>query len=322
MAELTNTSPSSPAGPDRLPFWVRIRETYFDGPVNIGITVAVILLFVLIVPPFFRWAVLDAVFTGSPDLCEKTAGACWLPVADRARLFVYGFFPEDQTWRVDLVFLFSFLTLPILVWKVISMRMKLIYSVIILPILTFVLLYGGILGLERISSNDFGGLVITVFLGLIGSILSLPVGILLALGRRSKMPIFRIFCAFVIEVLRAMPVITWLFMAVLVLQLFLPEGTEFDKMLRVVIILVLVSAAGKAEIIKAGLQGIPIGQYEAAAALGVGYWRTTLFIIMPQVLKISIPRIVELFHRIIQGYLPGGDHRLVRLPRCGDCHHG
>ena len=295
MVDTTQTSPLPQAQPERPPLWTRIRETYFDGPLNIGITLAVVLLFMLVVPPFFRWAVLDAVFTGTPDLCEQATGACWLPVADRAQLFVYGFFPEGQTWRVNLVFLASFLTLPILVWKKVSMRMKLIYSVFILPILTFVLLYGGVLGLERVSSNNFGGLVITVFLGLIGSILSLPIGILLALGRRSEMPTFRLFCVFVIEVLRAMPMITWLFMAVLILQLFLPAGAEFDKMVRVVIILVLVSAAGKAEIIKAGLQAIPAGQHEAAAALGVGYWRTTIFIIMPQVLKISIPALLNSF---------------------------
>ena len=288
---MTKPPPATPPKP--LPLWLRLRETWFGSPVNIGITLSVLLVFALVLPPFFRWAVLDAVFSGDPALCEKAAGACWLPLADRARLFVYGFFPQGQTWRVDLVFIASFLTLILLVWRAVTMQIKLIYVMIVLPAVIFALLYGGILGLEPVSSNDFGGLVITVFLGLVGSILSLPIAILLALGRRSTLPVIQIFCIGTIEILRAMPMITWLFMAVLILQLFLPQGTEFDKMLRVVIILVLVSAAGKAEIIRAGLQAIPRGQYEAAAALGVGYWRMTLSIVLPQVLKISIPALLN-----------------------------
>ncbi len=282
--------------PSGNPFWVRIRTTYFTNTLNTSITISVILLLILVLPTIFKWAMLDAVFIGDdPALCEQASGACWLPVYDRAQLFVYGFFPETEKWRVNIVFFASFMSLIVLVWNKVSMKMKLVYILFFLPALTFLLLYGGIFGLERVSSNDFGGLVITVFLGLVGSILSLPIGILLALGRRSGMPIIRYFCAFVIELLRAMPMITWLFMAALVLQLFLPEGTEFDKMVRVVLLLILVSAAGKAEIIRAGLQAIPRGQYEAAVALGVGYWKTTTFIIMPQVLKISIPALLNSF---------------------------
>ncbi len=291
-----NTTPAPPSLPTRDVLWKRVRETYFSSRLNTGITLFMILFFVLVLPQIVQWAILDAVFIGdAAALCEQASGACWLPIADRAKLFVYGFFPDSETWRVNIVFLASFLTLIVLVWKKVNMQIKLIYVLFVLPTLTFTLLYGGVFGLERVSSNDFGGLVITVFLGLIGSILSLPVSIFLALGRRSEMPIIRSFCIFVIEVLRAMPMITWLFMAVLILQLFLPEGTEFDKMVRVVILLILVSAAGKAEIIRARLQAIPKGQYEAAAALGVGYWKTTTFIIMPQVLKISIPALLNSF---------------------------
>ncbi|EAQ65026.1 ABC-type amino acid transport system, permease component [Marinomonas sp. MED121] len=297
LSKVNLTPPESRARPqNKMTLLQKARQRYFSNLLNSFLTLSVIIAFILILPPLLQWAIFDAVFIGSTqEACEVAAGACWLPIAARFDLFVYGFYPETETWRVNLVFAASFFTLVVLVWRRISMKLKLVYIVAFLPALIFVLLYGGVFGLDSVSSNKFGGLIITIFLGLIGSILSLPLGIFLALGRRSTRPVIRIFCVSVIELFRAMPMITWLFMGALVLQLFLPNGMEVDKMIRVVFILVLVSAASKAEIIRAGLQAIPVGQFEASAALGVGYWRTMSMVIMPQVLKVSIPAMLNSF---------------------------
>lgn len=277
--------------------WIkRFAQIYFNGWTNTVLTLTFVAIFAAFVPPIFRWAVLDAAFPWQNiESCANVEGACWLPIGARIKLFVYGFYPEDQLWRVNLVFAAAIATLPLLLAHSVSMRLKLAYVLLVIPVVVVTLLYGGVFGLPRVSSNDFGGLIITIFLGLVGSILSLPLGILLALGRQSNRPVIRLACLAVIEVFRAMPVITWLFIAVLVLQLMMPRGSEMDKLIRVVLVLTFVSSASKAEIVRAGLGSIPRGQREAAEALGLGYWRTMGLVIMPQVMRISIPAFLVSF---------------------------
>ncbi|MDP4822851.1 MAG: amino acid ABC transporter permease, partial [Aestuariivirgaceae bacterium] len=164
-----------------------------------------------------------------------------------------------------------------------------------LPFLAEFLLYGGVLGLAEVATNKWGGLLLTMVVAVSGIVLSLPLGVLLALGRRSEMPIIRYFCIGFIEIWRGVPLITVLFMASIMLPLFLPAGMNTDKVLRIVIGVALFSSAYMAETVRGGLQAIPKGQYEAAKALGLGYWRMTLLIILPQALKIVIPGIVNTF---------------------------
>lgn len=270
-----------------------IWKTYFSTLHNTAITVTILAILAFILPPFIQWALVDAVFTGTgPESCLDISGACWYAIVVRFKLFVYGLYPESELWRVNAVFALSAFTLVVLVWQKINMKMKAIYIMGILPVSILVLLYGGVLGLPSVASNNFGGLLVTVFLGIIGSIASIPVGILLALGRRSRLPAFNVSCTFFIEIARAMPMITWLFMASLVLQMFLPAEFETDKMLRVLFLLILVSAASKAEIIRAGFQAIPKGQFEACNTLGIGYWSSTFMIILPQVMRTTIPALL------------------------------
>ncbi|MEL6958965.1 MAG: ABC transporter permease subunit [Pseudomonadota bacterium] len=153
----------------------------------------------------------------------------------------------------------------------------------------------GNVGLRPVSSNDIGGFLLAMLMGVSGIVLSLPLGILLALGRQSDMFIINKFCVFFIEVIRGVPLIVWLFTASLLLNYFLPPGTNFDIMLRVIIMVTLFSAAYIAEVIRGGLAALPRGQYEAADALGLDYARSMRLIILPQALKISIPGIVNTF---------------------------
>jgi general L-amino acid transport system permease protein len=151
------------------------------------------------------------------------------------------------------------------------------------------------LGLTYVPSKDFGGFTLSFIIGVTGIILSLPLGILLALGRQSDMFIINKISVGFIEVIRGVPLIVWLFTASLLLNYFLPPGTNFDLMLRVIIMVTLFSAAYIAEVVRGGLAALPKGQYEAADSLGLDYWRAMRLIILPQALKISIPGIVNTF---------------------------
>ena len=150
-------------------------------------------------------------------------------------------------------------------------------------------------GLEPVETTQWGGLLVTLVVAISGIVASLPLGILLALGRRSQMPIVRGFSVVFIEVWRGVPLITVLFMASFMLPLFLPEGVTFDKLLRALIGVALFSAAYMAEVVRGGLQAIPKGQFEAAQALGLSYWKMMNLIVLPQALKIVIPGIVNSF---------------------------
>jgi general L-amino acid transport system permease protein len=163
------------------------------------------------------------------------------------------------------------------------------------PVFTYFLLVGGSFGLRYVETSLWGGLLVTMILSLVGISVSLPMGILLALGRRSNMPVIKAFCVIFIEIIRGVPLVALLFMASVMLPLFMPPGTNFDKFLRALVGVSLFASAYMAEVIRGGLQAIPSGQYEGADSLGLSYWQKTLFIIIPQTLKIALPGIVNTF---------------------------
>jgi len=248
------------------------------------------------------WALVYAVWTGtSREDCIAPAaqglplGACWPFVAAKLPQWIYGFYPFDERWRATLVYvLFFALLVPLLIpsapWK----RLNAALFFVVFPVLAWWLLYGGF-GLEIVETSQWGGLLVTMVVAVTGIVASLPLGILLALGRRSKMPVVKLFSVVFIEIWRGVPLITVLFMASVMLPLFLPAGVSFDKLLRCLIGISLFSAAYMAEVVRGGLQAIPKGQYEGAQALGLSYWKMMLFIILPQALKIVIPGIVNSF---------------------------
>ena len=274
-------------------FWM--RKNLFSGPFNTLMTLLAFYLLYLMVPPSIDWMLLSADWVGkSRDECVSS-GACWAIVTDRWDQFIYGFYDDDLRWRPNLAFLLLIPALaPILFDKMPYRRPLLAFSVAYPSIAAWLLLGDGWI-LEEEETSKFGGLLLTIVIGLTGIALSLPVGILLALGRRSELPAVRILCVLFIEFIRGVPLITLLFMGSVLLPLFLPQGVNFDVLLRILIAVTLFASAYMAEVIRGGLQAIPRGQYEAADAIGLGYWRKMRLIILPQALKISIPGIVNTF---------------------------
>lgn len=255
-------------------------------------------LLYLLVPPLWHvvdWALISATWHGATRAACSADGACWAFIGYRFNQFMYGFYPEALYWRINLVF--AVLAILIL-WLVLPRTPRKgwvgAFALFVFPPIAFVLLHGG-LGLEVVPTNLWGGLMLTLTLALTGMVFALPFGILLALGRRSKMPIISSFSVVYIEFWRAVPLITVLFMASVMLPLFVTSGVEIDKLLRAVIGIILFQSAYMAEVVRGGLQAVPKGQYEAGAALGFSYWKSMALIVLPQALKISIPSIVNTF---------------------------
>ncbi len=278
-----------------------LRANLFSSPFNVALTIVCALLILWIVPSLLRFLLIDAVWTGADrQACLATpehpeVGACWAFVRDRINFFVYGFYPIDQRWRVDVFFAALAFGVGWLTWLDAPRRdICLIYFFAVLPIVSFLLLHGtpgG--GLPLVETAKWGGVLVTVVVAAVGIVVSLPLGVLLALGRRSEMPAVRLFSVIFIEFVRGVPLITVLFMASVMLPLFLPDTWSPDKLLRALVGVALFSAAYMAEVVRAGLQAIPRGQHEAAMAVGLSYWKAMYLIILPQALKITIPNIVN-----------------------------
>lgn len=245
------------------------------------------------------WAVFNAVWTvegTNTEACRqvKGIGACWALIAEKYRFILFGTYPFQQHWRPTLVILI-FLALygASTVRALWNYRLAIVWVVGLLAI--GILMWGGVFGLSYVEQDRWGGLPITLMLATFGIALAFPFGILLALGRRSDMPAIKAVCVIYIELIRGVPLISLLFMASVMLPLFLPEGVTIDKLLRAQIAIIMFAGAYLAEVIRGGLQAIPKGQYEAADALGLSYWKKTGFIILPQALKIVIPPMVNTF---------------------------
>ncbi|MGB5736447.1 MAG: amino acid ABC transporter permease [Thiohalocapsa sp.] len=273
-----------------------LRRNLFSSPLNSALTLAALYLLWLTLPPLIQWALIDADWIGNSRADCTSGGACWVFIGTRLNQFLYGFYPEAEQWRVNLGLGFLLLIMaPLFVARVRRkwpLGLTLVFGY---PVLAYVLFYGGWFGLPVVETHQWGGLMLTLVLAVVGMVLSLPLGILLALGRRSRMPVVRAACVTYIELWRGVPLITVLFMASVMLPLFLPEGATLDKLLRAMVGIVLFQAAYMAEVVRGGLQAIPKGQYEAAEALGLGYWQGMGLIILPQALKLVIPGIVNTF---------------------------
>ncbi len=271
-----------------------LRANLFSSIGNGVLTILILALLVWTIPPLLNWAIFSAVWHGTTRAACNDVGACWPYIWQRMGQIVYGFYDYDQRWRADIVYALgalgiAWLTIPRLPYKWWAGALMLTAY----PVITFVLLSGGVFGMPVISTERWGGLLLTLVVAFIGIVASLPLGVLLALGRRSHLPVVRILSVIFIEVWRGVPMITVLFIASSMLPLFLPEGLQIDKLFRALIAIALFNAAYMAEVIRAGLQALPRGQREGAAALGLGYWRATTLIILPQALRIVLPGIVN-----------------------------
>ncbi|MFT6657743.1 amino acid ABC transporter permease, partial [Maritalea sp.] len=265
-----------------------LRQNLFSDIPNTIMTIIGIAFLAWFIPPIFNFLITYAVFPWSVDntiaACRtEAAGACWIYVVDRFDFFIYGFYPSQEYWRINIAFVLGIVTLVPLLWPDLPYKgASAIAFFVVLPIATFILLNGGMFGLETVTTEKWGGLTITLIIATVGIVVSLPIGIVLALGRRSHMPFVKYVCIAFIELWRAVPLITVLFMASIMLPLFLPEGTSIDKLLRALVGVSLFSAAYMAEVVRGGLQALPKGQYEAADALGLNYFKSMYLIILPQ----------------------------------------
>jgi general L-amino acid transport system permease protein len=279
-----------------------LKENLFDGVLNSILTVVSIIVIFLLVPPIIDWAFLKGVWNAhSLSECreiivaahgEGATGACWAVINERLNQFLFGFYPPELYWRPILAFVLLFVALAPVLFS--NLPRQMLWFSAVFPIIAYFLLWGG-LGMEPVESAKMGGFTLAITLGIIGIAGSLPLGILLALGRQSSMFFIKTVCVVFIEFIRGVPLITLLFVASVLLNYFLPPGTSFDLILRVVIMVTLFASAYMAEVIRGGLAALPQGQYEAADSLGLNYWKATRLIIMPQALKVSIPGIVNSF---------------------------
>src|SRR5262245_7138270 len=251
-------------------------------------------LFALVLPPIFRWAVTHAtVIADTRAQCDPD-GACWAFIRARFASFVYGHYPVGERWRVDLAFVL------LVLFAVPAMReggrhrgLAAAALVFVFPVVAGVLLVGGVLGLSHVPTSNWGGLMLNVVLALVAVGGSLPFGVLLALGRRSSLPLVRAFSVGFIELWRGVPLLTGLFMGMVRLPRCLPVGVSVDSLLRAMIALTLFTSAYMAEVVRGGLQGVPAGQSEAAYSMGMGYWRVQALVVMPQAIRLVIPAIVN-----------------------------
>ncbi len=279
-----------------------VRQRLFGGVLNSTLTVVGAVVLVGVIWPTARFLLIDAVWVGSgrADCIMETAGrpvgACWPFIAAKFTQFMYGFYPSSQQWRVDLTYaLGAILLVPLLIPRVPRKGLNAILFFGVFPVVAFFLLIGGVFGLSHVETRQWGGFLVTLVISFTGIAASLPLGILLALGRRSGLPAVRAFSVVFIEFWRGVPLITVLFFATYMVPLFLPGSWKIDSLARVLIGVVLFSAAYLAEVVRGGLQAIPRGQFEAAQALGLGYWRMMVFVILPQALKLVIPGLVNSF---------------------------
>jgi general L-amino acid transport system permease protein len=286
-----------------------LRHNLFSGWANSILTVLGIAFIAWVVPPIVAYLTVDSTWSFPPEVeagrqpssadCAP-GGMCWLFIRSRIGQFMFGFYPPDLWWRPILVFaMFVVGAYGLLAGRVKNKKPFAIYLFAVFPFIAFWLLYGG-LGLDVVPTSQWGGFMMTLIITVVGIIVSLPLGILLALGRRSELPVIHMLCVGFIEFVRGVPLISVLFMANVMLPLFLPEGMQVNILLRVLVGVIMFSSAYMAEVVRGGLQAIPKGQYEGAQAMGLGYWQTMRLIILPQALRITVPAMVNNFVSLLQ----------------------
>lgn len=272
--------------------WIRqnLFKNLFQSLLTLVVGYAILLLgwFLL------RWGVLDAVFVAdTPDACREAAGACWAVIGVKYRPMLFGLYPYEEHWRLVIMIVIYLATVVLSLWpRFWNLRFLVPLWIFAVTAIT-ILMFGGVFGLRYVPSNDWGGLPLTIILFTGTVLIGMPVAVLLALGRRSPLPFARGVSVIFIEAMRGVPLITILFVAVNVFPLFLPQGMEVNKLLRITVGIAIFFSCYQAEVIRGGLQAVPRGQYEAAASINLTYWQTTRRIILPQAMRIALPSITN-----------------------------
>ncbi len=283
----------APIRSEGLVAWVR-ANLFGDWMTSLS-TVLIVALLLWLLPSFADWALLKAHWLPDVAACRADrAGACWGVVAEKHRLIIFGRFPFEQQWRPLIA---TLLMVGLLVASCMRFFWKPWLVILWLAVLAafFTLMYGNVMGLEKVETDRWGGLPLTILLASLSIVMAFPIALLVALGRRSELPAIRTFCTIFVELVRGVPLITVLFMAAFMFPLFMPPGFSIDVLIRVLVGITLFAAAYMAEVIRGGLQAIPKGQLEAAASLGLSYWQTQRKIVLPQALAMVVPGIMNNF---------------------------
>ena len=303
-------APSSPAGlppgggvggltrsggegaPWRIIDW--LRRNLFGSVTNALLTLVVLGLIGLVLPPFLRWAITNASLAGDARSACGPDGACWTFIKLRMSGFFYGHYPVEERWRVDLAaVLLVLFSLPVMRDRVRRRWLWVLLLLTLFPMLAGLLLVGGVPGLPEVDTNLWGGLMLDFVISFVTVAGSLPLGIALALGRRSALPIVRLLSVCFIELWRGVPLLTVLFMSAIIVPLFLPHGMSIDRLIRAMAALVLFNAAYMAEVVRGGLQGVAAGQEEAAYSVGLRWWHVQAFVVLPQALRYVVPSLIN-----------------------------
>jgi general L-amino acid transport system permease protein len=270
-----------------------VRANLFNGWFNSLLTILTLYLLWTIVPPVIGWAFIESVWNTTGAVCRDADGACWSVITNNYRFIFFGFYPYDEQWRplIAMLILFGllFYSRDRNHWT-----KYLGYSWIAGLVVMGFLMKGGLFGLTSVESTKWGGLPLTLLLSIFGLTAAYPLGVVLALGRQSRLPAIKVLCVVYIELIRGVPLISLLFMGSIIFPLFLPEGITINKILRAQVAIILFTAAYIAEVVRGGLQGMSRGQYEAAESIGLNYYLTMRLVILPQALKIVIPPTVSI----------------------------
>ncbi|MBW1645791.1 MAG: amino acid ABC transporter permease [Deltaproteobacteria bacterium] len=270
-----------------------IRSKLFNNWYNSLLTLATLYLLVKVVPPFIDWAVINGNWNTTGAACHQSKGACWSIIHANIRFIMFGFYPPTEQWRPLLAMMLLFALLLVSRnrrWWSKYLGFAWLAGLVVMGLL----MKGGLFGLPAVDSGQWGGLPLTLILSVFGLTAAYPLGVILALGRQSRMPAIRYLTIVYIEMIRGVPLISLLFMSAIIFPLFLPEGVTINKIIRAQVAIIMFTAAYVAEVVRGGLQAIPKGQYEAAESLGLNYWQTMRLIVLPQALKIVIPPTVSI----------------------------
>jgi general L-amino acid transport system permease protein len=272
--------------------WVR-ANLFASVGTSIG-TVLIGAVLLWIIPKLLIWAVINAVWLPDADACHAAAGACWGVIAEKFRIIIFGRYPFEEQWR-PLAAMAALLGLLILSCMRAAWKPVLGVAWVVVLAVFFTLMYGNTMGLSKVETDRWGGLPLTVLLASLSMAMAFPIALVVALGRRSKLPAIRSVCAIYVELIRGVPLISVLFMASFMFPLLMPQGFSIDVLVRVLAGITLFAAAYMAEVIRGGLQAVPKGQVEAAATLGLSYWQTQRKIVLPQALAMVVPGIMNNF---------------------------
>ncbi len=301
MAAVFTPIPARPAPVRTSGVAAWLRSNLFANNASTVATLLILAAALWVVPPLANWAIVHAVLRPDADACQaaRGIGACWGVIAEKWRFIIFGRYPFESQWRPEVA---TILLLGLLVVSCIRSFWKPWLAVIwvaVVPVF-FLLMGGGYLGLDKVPTDLWGGLPLTVMLATFGIAFAFPLAVLVALGRRSNLPAIRSLCIVYVELIRGVPLISVLFMASFLFPLFLPVGKSPDVLIRVLVGITLFAGAYLAEIVRGGLQAIPAGQVEAARTLGMSYWQTQRKIVLPQALALVVPGIMNSFIAIFK----------------------